>query len=85
MSTTFGVKIPRDFSNSLQNYVYPEIEYHNDDAFAIVARRSNRIYFLSPIALLLEDSLAVFALDNTQQGIFTIGDIKKQIKKQENG
>lgn len=36
--------------------------------------------WLNPIADLLPDDTKVWALDNTPQGIYTIGDIKKEIK-----
>jgi hypothetical protein len=72
MSTTFGVKIPST----------GEIEP--------IARRvgiGNRevnVYFTNPLAELLPDDTEVEAIDNSQQGIFTIGDIKEKIKDEEN-
>jgi hypothetical protein len=69
MSTTFGVKIPST----------GEIEP--------IARRvgiGNRrvsVYFTEPLAELLPDEIQVEAMDNSPQGIFTIGDIKKAIKE----
>lgn len=53
-----------------------------------VAFRSNGIRFTNPLAEILPDNTAVYALDNTQQGIYTIGDIKAEIaeflKKEKN-
>lgn len=69
MSTTFGVKIPVDGF---------------EDEVIEIAFRSNQIRFTNKLAKLLPDNLEVIALDNTNQGIFTIGDIKKQIIKESN-
>ena len=72
MSTTFGVKIPST----------GEIEP--------IARRVGigngkvNVYFTNPLAELLPDDTEVEAIDNSQQGIFTIGDIKEKIKDEEN-
>jgi hypothetical protein len=69
MSTTFGVKIPST----------GEIEP--------IARRvgiGNRkasVYFTNEIAELLPDDTEVEAMDNSPQGIFTIGDIKKAMEE----
>ena len=71
MSTTFGVKIPST----------GEIEP--------IARRVGigdrkvNVYFTNPLAELLPDDTEVEAIDNSQQGIFTIGDIKEKIKEGE--
>ena len=68
MSTTFGVKIPST----------GEIEP--------IARRVGigngeiDVYFINPLAELLPDDLQVEAIDNSHQGIYTIGDIKTKIK-----
>ena len=65
MSTTFGIRIPST----------GEIEP--------IARRVGigngkvDVYFTNPLAELLNDELEVEAIDNSEQGIFTIGDIKK--------
>jgi hypothetical protein len=67
MSTTFGVKIPST----------GEIEP--------IARRVGvgngkvSVYFTNKIAELLPDDTEVEAMDNSPQGIFTIGDIKEKI------
>ena len=45
-----------------------------------VAFRSNDIHFTNDIAMLLPDETPVVPLDNTNQGIDNIGDIKKAIK-----
>ena len=46
-----------------------------------VAFRSNGIRFINELAELLPDDTPVIPLDNTAQGVYTIGDVKKEIKK----
>jgi hypothetical protein len=41
-----------------------------------------RSRWLSDLAKLLPNDTRVYALDNTQQGVFTIEDIKNLIKKE---
>lgn len=63
MSTTFGVKIP------------------SSGDIKPIARRVGagkgkvNVYFIDPIAELLPHELEVVAIDNSHQGIYTIGDI----------
>jgi hypothetical protein len=67
MSTTFGIRIPST------NEIKP------------IARRVGRgqgeveVWFTERLAELLDDDLEVIAIDNSNQGINTIGDIKKHI------
>lgn len=68
MSTTFGVKAPS---------LYEEGEFEEVE----VAFRSNSIRWTNPLAALLPNELEVIPLDNSAQGIYTIGDIRKAIKK----
>ena len=65
MSTTFGVEIKDD------DGIGDVVE---------VAFRSNGMRFINPLAHLLPDDTPVIALDNTPQGVYTIGDIKKAIE-----
>jgi|MGYP003981693953 hypothetical protein len=46
-----------------------------------VAFRSNGIRFINELAELLPDDTPVIPLDNTAQGVYTIGDVKKEIEK----
>jgi hypothetical protein len=69
MSTTFGV-IPPSAENE------PPIE--------VAFRNSGGISFINPLAELLPDSTPVIPLDNSAQGIYSIGDIKAEIVKQQN-
>jgi len=65
MSTTFGVNIKN----------------RDQDDVVEVAFRSNGMRFTNDLAWLLEDNIPVIPLDNTAQGVYTIGDIKKEIEK----
>jgi len=71
MSTTFGVRIPST------NEIKP------------IARRVGvgngkvEVWFTEPLAELLDDELEVIGIDNTNQGINTIKDIKNHITNQE--
>jgi hypothetical protein len=82
MSTLFGIPI-REVNIELgdENGVF---DYISEDFFQDVAVRNNSGKFAWVMALAdqLRDDTRVYALDNTQQGIYTIGDIKKQIEKQ---
>jgi len=66
MSTTFGIRIPS---------TYEVVE---------IARRVGigdgkvHVYLTEPLAELLPDDLELIAIDNSNQGINTIGDLKKQ-------
>ena len=66
MSTTFGIKVKSLFSE--------------EEEIVEVAFRSNGIRFINPIASMLNDNIEVIPLDNSAQGIHTIGDIKKEIE-----
>jgi uncharacterized protein (DUF1499 family) len=46
-----------------------------------VAFRSNGMRFINELAELLPDDTPVIALDNTPQGVHTIGDVKKEMEK----
>mgnify|MGYP001273370270 FL=1 len=67
MSTTFGIKIP------------------STDEVRPIARRVGvgrgkvEVWFTEPLAELLNDDLEVIAMDNSNQGIHTIKDIKEHI------
>jgi hypothetical protein len=76
MSTTFG--IPREPINIELGDEDGVFYYINTDIFEKVWFRSlGNSRWLSDIAKLLPDETRVYALDNSQQGIYTIGDIKK--------
>jgi hypothetical protein len=69
MSTTFGVKIP---STGKVVEVARRIGVGNGKV---------SVYFTNEIAELLPDDTEVVAIDNSSQGIFTIGDIKEKMKE----
>jgi hypothetical protein len=68
MSTTFGVKIP---STGETQPIARRVGIGNGKV---------SVYFIEPLAELLPDDMEVEAMDNSSQGIFTIGDIKEKIK-----
>lgn len=84
MSTTFAIfRIPVKTDETGQI----ALEYQEDD-YVEVAFRSSTIYWKSPFDIIecaFKDSVPVYPLDNPAQGIFTVGDIKKAIKKQLKG
>tara|TARA_R110000751_G_scaffold1756_1_gene6382 strand:- start:217 stop:486 length:270 start_codon:yes stop_codon:yes gene_type:complete len=65
MSTTFGVNIKNG----------------DQDEIVEVAFRSNGMRFTNELAHLLSEDTPVIALDNTPQGVYTIGDVKRAIEK----
>ena len=69
MSTTFGVKI--------------------EDEIIPIARRVGgtngaTMWFTNPLGNILDDDIEVIAIDNTNQGVNTIKDIKNIIKEVDN-
>ena len=50
------------------------------DDYVEVAFRSNGMRFINALAHLLPDDTPVIPLDNTAQGVHTIGDVKRKIK-----
>jgi len=79
MSTTFGVKIDK-------SYIKYDLFLDTDDDMVEVAMRGNGtgIRFINSLATILSDDTKVVPLDNSAQGIHTIGDIKREINKQNN-
>lgn len=69
MSTIFGVKIPKEDTLS------------GEEQIIEVAFRSSYIRWINDLAKILSNDTPVIPLDNSAQGIFTIGDIKKEINK----
>lgn len=76
MSTTFGIpRKPIEIELGDEDGVF---YYIDTDIFEKVWFRSmGRSRWLSDLAKSLPDDTRVYALDNSQQGIFTIGDIKR--------
>jgi hypothetical protein len=85
MSTTFGIFVP---GNEIKQ---SNVDLTEDDAAFMdaveIARRVTGangaiMRFTNELAHLLPDEIKVTALDNSAQGISTIGDIKNHIKNQ---
>ena len=79
MSTTFGIpKEPIDIELGDADGIY---YYINPDIFEKVWFRSlGNSRWLNDLAKSLHNETKVYALDNTQQGIYTIRDIKELMK-----
>ena len=69
MSTTFGIKLKTGKTEPIARRVG-------------IGNGKVDVYFTNTLAHLLPDSLKVIAMDNSEQGIYTIGDIKQAIKDQ---
>ena len=50
------------------------------DDYVEVAFRSNGMRFINALAHLLPDDTPVIPLDNTAQGVHTIGDVKREVE-----
>lgn len=57
------------------------VEIGDSGGIVEVAFRSNGMRFTNELAHLLPDNTPVIAMDNSQQGVHTIGDIKVAIEK----
>ena len=81
MSTTFGIPQRQVDLDKLVDEDGDLLDYITHDFFERIWFRSmGNSRWLNPIAELLPDDTRVFALDNTQQGIFTIADINEFMK-----
>jgi hypothetical protein len=81
MSTTFGILIEKVEHEKLVDEDGDLLDYISREIFEPVFFRGNNSRWLKEWAKLLPDETKVYAIDNTQQEIFTIGDIKKFIKR----
>jgi len=83
MSTTFGIP-QRQVELSILVDEFGDLhDYINTSFFDKVFFRSmNNSRWLNPLADKLPDNTPVFPLDNTAQGIYTIGDIKQLLNKE---
>lgn len=79
MSTKFGIpKRKIDIELGDENGIF---DYINKDFFEFIAIRDNDGYFRLYNKFLPDDT-KVYALNNSNQGIYTIGNIKEEIEKQ---
>jgi hypothetical protein len=77
MSTTFGVLKPEYSILDIK-----DVEELDDKVIEVAHRYGAagggvNIHWLHPLASLLPDDTIVFALDNTSQGVESIGDLKR--------
>jgi hypothetical protein len=84
MSTTFGVLKEYVEHNKIVDEDGVLLWYVSEDAFTPVFFRSMRnSRWLNVLGQYADDSVRVYALDNTQQGIYTIKDCKELLKKEQ--
>jgi len=81
MSTKFGILTENIDHHKLVDEDGDLLDYISHGIFEPIFHRGSNSRWLNNIGPLLPDDMAVYALDNTQQGIFTIGDIKKFMKE----
>ena len=85
MSTTFGIYSPdEDCPVVLHENGDPDWSVHEKYEFIKVAFRNNHgtMRWTNPLGSFLPDYLPVYALDNSNQGIKTIKDVKREIESQ---
>jgi hypothetical protein len=83
MSTTFGVLKQYIEHNKIIDEDGDLLWYISEDAFEPVFFRSMRnSRWLNVLGQHSDDNIRVYALDNTNQGIFTIKDCKELLEKQ---
>ena len=59
------------------------VDIDSDEPVDVAHRTSAGIIWVNKLAHLLPDDTKVIPLNNTAQGIHTIGDIKREIKEKE--
>jgi hypothetical protein len=84
MSTTFGILTEKVEHEKLVDEDGDLLFYISGSIFEPVFFRGNNSRWLKHFAEHLSDNHKVYAIDNTQQGIFTIGDIKKFLNNETN-
>lgn len=84
MSTTFGV-YKRKVNITLEDDDLPKYDDEGnsinteDDFIEVFFRGHGYCWFTNDLAEYLRDNLKVYPLDNTAQGIYTIGDCKIEL------
>lgn len=84
MSTTFG--IPRPVITKeiiLEDDMLPEGFIESDFNEVVFRTNGGKFRWMSDIAPLLPDSTKIYPLDNSAQGIYSIGDVKQRIIQQD--
>lgn len=83
MSTKFGIPIREvDIELGDEDGLFDYINIHFFEAVWFQGNYKGQDRWLSSIANRLPDDTRVYALDNSQQGVYTIGDIKKIMEEQ---
>lgn len=81
MSTTFGIKIKGevDLIEDQLPFYKGESDWLEEDFIPVYYRGNNKSgsHWINELGPFLESSIKVYPLDNTAQGIYTIGDIKR--------
>ena len=81
MSTRFGILTENIPHNNLVDSDGDLYFYISRSIFEPIFFRGNESRWLNVLAQKLTDDTKVYALDNTQQGVYTIKDCKELIKK----
>ena len=84
MSTKFGILTLDIEHGKLVDKDGDLLDYISTSIFEPVFFRGTNSRWLTTFGEYLPDDMKVYALDNTQQGIFTIGDCKEFLKRKYN-
>ena len=85
MSTTFGIPIKKmDITIDEYEEIFKWVDDEDESFTEVWYRSMGNCRWLNPLGELLPDDTKVYALDNSQQGVYTIGDIKQMMDKQDN-
>ena len=82
MSTKFGILTQQIDHEKLVDEDGDLLDYISRDIFEPIFFRGINTRWLSAVGEYLPDYMKVYALDNTQQGIFTIKDCKELLKRE---
>lgn len=84
MSTTFGILREEIDHNKIVDEDGDLLHYISKNIFEpIWFRTMYNSRWLNPVGPYLMDNIKVYALDNSQQDIYTIGDIQKYMREQD--
>ena len=81
MSTKFGILTQNIDHEKLVDEDGDLLDYISRNIFEPIFFRGVNTRWLSAVGEYLPDDMKVYALDNTQQGIFTIKDCKELLKR----
>ena len=84
MSTIFGIPQRQVELNKLVDEDNELYDYIDTSFFEKVFYRGTHSRWLNPLSDKLPDDTRIFPLDNSAQGIYTIGDARKFLKEKEN-